>query len=218
MKGVTHGALSYPTAFINQTLFALVERLGFYASMSLRRFGFYGSGGGRVEVKAYPFEIKENIAYREIKRTEIFGAKIFFSGMNINTAKREKEFIISELNIPENSVPIIDVMDSDGMGNSVMVYVNSFNDNGLHPTNFIFSKDADIYNIHGDFVFSEDNMFNLMKGLFIEVNDFMNNKYIPVNVMREVYSYYLIGNYKFPLKIHMDFLNTITDIYNQLID
>lgn len=48
-RGVTHSHLSYPTTVIKTTLFDLLERLGYYGSFNLKRFGFYGSGGGIAE-------------------------------------------------------------------------------------------------------------------------------------------------------------------------
>jgi len=53
-RGVTHSSLSYPTTVIKTTFFDFLERLGYYGSFNLKRFGFYGSGGGIAESKIYP--------------------------------------------------------------------------------------------------------------------------------------------------------------------
>ena len=182
-RGVTHSHLSYPTTVIKTTLFDLLERLGYYGSFNLKRFGFYGSGGGIAESKIYPAETKRCGDLFAFNECRIEGVKIFMAKMNMDMAKSEKEFIVKNIGIDENCVQIMEIVDADGFGNSIQAYIMC---NGV---NVILSKDMDIYNSAGDFIFDESKYYSALSGF---VQDAGSIKKIPQCYAEEMLPYMLM--------------------------
>ena len=133
--GVTHSHISYPTTFLKETIFSFLESTGHYASLNLKRFGFYGSGGGAAESKIYPAEAKKCSNLFSSAEPKIEGVRIFMAKMNMDMAGREKEFIIKNTGVDENRVQIMEIVDADGYGNSIHVYVK------FGEVNVILSRD-----------------------------------------------------------------------------
>lgn len=194
-SGVTHSHLSYPTVFLKEGLFALLEKMGFYASMNLKRFGFYGSGGGSAESRIYPAEIKPCEDILSFGERRIEGARVFMAGMNMDMAKKEKEFLMRSLKLEDNKVQIMEVVDADGMGNSIQVYVEC---GGMH---IIISRDMAIYNSAGDIVFDEAKYYSSISALVTETERFVKTDYIPVEIISELVPYIIMSGLAVPEKI-----------------
>jgi RNA 3'-terminal phosphate cyclase len=190
--GVTHSHLSYPTTFIKETLLAFLESTGHYASLNLKRFGFYGSGGGFAESKIYPAEPKKCGNVFELSAPEIEGVRIFMAKMNMEMAGREKEFIIKNTGIDENRVQIMEIVDADGYGNSIHVYVK------CGGVNVILSRDMEIYNSAGDFVFEESRYYTTLTGLLHDTEMVVKLKTLPVYLMDEILPYLMLSGSEVP--------------------
>lgn len=191
-RGVTHSHLSCPTTFLKETLFGYLENTGHYASLNLKRFGFYGSGGGVVESRIYPAEPKRcgNIFTPDTMGIE--GVRILMAKMNMDMAAREKEFIIKNTGIEENKVQILEIVDADGYGNSIHVYVRH------GGVNIILSRDMEIYNSAGDFVFEEGKYYSALTGLLQEVEKLLKIKTLPVYLTDELIPYLLLSGSEIP--------------------
>lgn len=190
--GVTHSHLSYPTTFIKETLLTFLESTGHYASLNLKRFGFYGSGGGSAESKIYPAEPKKCVNLLDPADPEIEGVRIFMAKMNMEMAGREKEFIIKNTGIDENRVQIMEIVDADGYGNSIHVYVK------CGGVNVILSRDMEIYNSAGDFVFEESRYYTTLTGLIQDTERLVKLKTLPVYLTDEVLPYLLLSGSVIP--------------------
>lgn len=186
-SGVTHSHLSYPTVFLKESLFSLLEKMGFYASMNLRRFGFYGSGGGSAESRIYPAEINPCEDILSFGERRIEGARVFMAGMNMDMAKREKEFLMRSLKLEDNKVQLMEIVDADGMGNSIQVYVDC---GGMH---IIISRDMAIYNSAGDIVFDEAKYYSSISALVSETERFVKTDYIPAEIISELVPYIIMS-------------------------
>ncbi len=193
--GVTHSHLSYPTSFMKETFLSLLEKMGFYASMNLKRFGFYGSGGGLTESRIYPAEIKACTDILSFGERRIEGARVFMAGMNMDMARKEKEFMMRSLHLDGNKVQIMEVVDADGMGNSIQVYVRC---GGMH---MILSRDMEIYNSGGDIVFDEAKYYSAISALAGETEKFIKTDYIPAHLTAELIPYMLMSGSPVPDKI-----------------
>lgn len=193
--GVTHSHLSYPTSFLKEGVLALLEKMGFYASMNLKRFGFYGSGGGSAESRIYPAEIMacDNLLSFSEKRIE--GARVFMAGMNMDMARKEKEFLMRSLNLDDNKVQIMEIVDADGMGNSIQVYVEC---GGFH---IIISRDMEIYNSAGDIVFDEGKYYSSISALVKETERFIKTDYMPAGISAEIMPYMFMSGSPVPEKL-----------------
>jgi RNA 3'-terminal phosphate cyclase len=185
-RGVTHSHISYPTTVIKTTLFDFLERMGFYGSFNLKRFGFYGSGGGIAESKIYQMEPKICDDLFSFNECKLEGVKIFMAKMNMDMAQKEKEFIVKHIGIPENSVQIMEIVDADGFGNSIQAYTMC---NGM---NIILSKDMDLYNSAGDFIFDENKYYRALSGFVQEVELISKLKKIPQCYVEEILPYMLM--------------------------
>lgn len=194
-SGVTHSHISYPTSFLKESLFALLERMGFYASMNLKRFGFYGSGGGSAESRIYPAEIRACDDILSFGEKRIEGCRVFMAGMNIDMAKKEKEFLMRSLHLDDNKVQIMEVVDADGMGNSIQVYVKC---GGMH---MIISRDMEVFNSAGDVVFDEAKYYSSISSLVSETERFLKTEYIPADIAAELIPYMIISGSAVPEKL-----------------
>ncbi len=184
VSGVTHSSISYPTNFINETLCTLLENIGIYSSISLKRFGFYGSGGGGIESKMYPLERMDGASidamlYPE-KLPEIIGGRIYISGMSMDIANHEKRLLSSGLGIDDKGVSIIEVRDSDGMGNVIQLLVQF----GILPV--VFSRVIDPYNYRGDFTFQDRDIHGEADDFLNEVRVFLRDRSLPEYLLREL--------------------------------
>jgi len=190
--GVTHSHLSYPTTFLKETFFSYLEMTGHYASLNLKRFGFYGSGGGSAESRIYPAEPKSCGDIFSFADSAIEGVRIFMAKMNMEMAHREREFIIKNIGVDESRVQIMEIVDADGYGNSIHVYVK------CGGVNVILSKDMELYNSAGDFVFEESRYYAALTGLLKDVERLVKVKTLPDYLMDEVLPYLFLSGSEVP--------------------
>lgn len=193
--GVTHSHISYPTTFLKETLLGLLEGFGFYASMNLKRFGFYGSGGGSAESRIYPAEPAKSTTPLSFAGASIDGAKVFMAKMNMEMASREKEFIVRNTGVPENRVQIMEIVDADGFGNSIQIYVK------CGGVNVILSRDMEIYNSAGDFIFDEGRYYSALSELIGETDKLLKLNAAPQNLIEEVLPYLILSGSDIPESI-----------------
>lgn len=191
-NGVTHSHLSYPTTFLKETFFSYLEMTGHYASLNLKRFGFYGSGGGLAESRVYPAEPKKCGNIFSSDEYEIEGVRIFMAKMNMEMAHREKDFIIKNTGVDENRIQIMEIVDADGYGNSIHIYVK------CGGVNIILSRDMELYNSAGDFIFEESKYYTTLTGLIREVEKLVKLKTVPMYLIDEVMPYLFMSGSEIP--------------------
>ncbi len=184
-EGVTHSVLSYPTAFIKESFLKGLERMGFYASLTLKRFGFYGSGGGIFESRVYPHEEKPEQIFTGNSRS-LSGATIYFSHLGSELAIQEKRFLCESLGIDQEKVAIIDVMESDGPGNSIQVYAD------IDGMEIVFFREAPFFNEKEEIIFNENSIPQILKGLAQEINEVMSGGALPDHIFRELCPYVIL--------------------------
>lgn len=184
LSGVSHSPGSYPVNFINETLFSLFEELGFYAHCSLKQFGFTGSGNGIVESKIYPaekgtekkFDLKKHIN-REITGIR---ASVYVAKMNKALAEREKQLLVSELEIPDSSISIIEIINSRGPGNVIQVFLE------LENITLVFSRIMDLGTYQIVQESPEELICTTACALAREVRDFLSMGSCPPLIEREL--------------------------------
>ena len=186
LGGVTHSPFSCPTAFVKETLLPAMERLGFYGSLTLKRFGFYASGGGAMESRIYPMEKGSGALLAECAGASLNGIKIFISHLDTGLAELEKSMLMERLGLDENRTAIIEVMDSDGPGNSVMVYADC---GGLQVVLF---REMRLFDENGEIILSEDALRDEIAGIESEVNA-LKHGVLPERAVREMCPYFIIA-------------------------
>ncbi|HPS58346.1 MAG TPA: RNA 3'-terminal phosphate cyclase [Spirochaetota bacterium] len=191
-KGVTHSHVSFPTVFIKETLLGLLEQCGFYASMNMKRFGYYGSGGGIAESRIYPAEKKVCVDLLTPRTVSLEGVRIFVAKMDMSLAEREKEFVLKNINVTADKVQVMEIRDADGFGNSIQVYMKYGN------VNVILSRDMEIYNSAGDLVFDEARYYAALGSLKDEITRFAGTGILPAYIAAEVIPYMVISGSPVP--------------------
>lgn len=187
IRGVTHSGLSYPTSFIKETFFEILEKMGFFASCTLRRFGFTGSLGGDIESRIYPAEKTKIDIPGEVDITGIIGARVYISGLDTVHAEREKTALIAKAGVPEGSVSIMQVVDADGPGNIIEVYYGT----SLVPV--VISLMVPVHDSDGNMVFDEGAVEAAMNEISHRCNNFRMKKQVPETILREVLPYAVLA-------------------------
>lgn len=186
-SGVTHSHVSFPTVFLKETLFGLLEQCGFYAGINMKRFGYYGSGGGIAESRIYPAEKKACADLLEPHSVSLEGVRIFVAKMDMSMAEREKEFVLKNINVPAERVQVMEIRDADGFGNSIQAYMKYGN------VNVILSRDMEIYNSAGDLVFDESRYYAALSSLKDEISLFTRTGLLPGYIAAEVIPYMIMS-------------------------
>ncbi|GEM_PF-341223 len=206
-SGVTHAPFSYPPNFVQETFLGALELIGFYAHVSLKKFGYYGSGGGVVNARVYPVEQREGeVSIKSVP--EILGGRVYISKMSIDIARREKELLMHELDLDDRLVSIIEVRNAEGMGNVVQVFAR-------HTVPVIYSKTI-IADFTGD---SADNLFDSsLRDLAGEVRDLLESGMLPLHLLQEIIPYLMLsGRDISPLIRHNAILEKTVELTEKLI-
>ncbi len=179
VSGVTHSPHAGPTAYFKDGLFHALEKMGFFCSMTLRRFGFHGSGGGLFEARAYPRETAE------VKRLfqgpcGLEGARVFISGLTSAAGARFRDALRGLTGLAEESVSVIEVLDADGPGVSAQIHGRS----GSMPA--VFWRGGIFYNASGDFVYDETEFFEELTRMAEEALRFAESGVFGDRFMREL--------------------------------
>jgi len=186
LGGVTHSPFSCPTAFVKETLLPAMERLGFFASLTLKRFGFHASGGGAMESRIYPREKGAGAVFSECAGSSLTGIKIFISHLDTGLAELEKRMLMERLGLGENRTAIIEVMDSDGPGNSIMVFADC---GGLQVVLF---RELRLFDANGEIVLSEEALHGEIAGIESQANA-LKRGVLPERVIREMCPYIMLS-------------------------
>jgi hypothetical protein len=179
IRGVTHSPHAPSTGFVKETLLPLLEMRGHYASLTLQRFGYYASGGGSFEARAYPAEFRELCQSCFSGPRRIEGARVFAAGVSMDLATREVELVRGALDLDEARVSLLDIRDADGMGNSVQVFLRCGREM------LVLGRDMELYDWQGDFIFDEGSFNATLHGLFEETRRFLGGG-VPSILAREL--------------------------------
>jgi RNA 3'-terminal phosphate cyclase len=185
-SGVTHSPHSCPTAWVREDLLARLERLGFCGSLALKRFGFYGSGGGSLESRLYPRE-KAAAAAPAGGPGRVTGARIFIARLNTELAEQEKLMLADRLGLEPGAIAIIEVVDASGAGNSIQVFIDS----GGVPS--VVYREMWLYDEGGAIVFSEEALAEGIAGITAETEALVHDGLLPERTVRELIPYLLIA-------------------------
>jgi RNA 3'-terminal phosphate cyclase len=160
--------------------------------MNMKRFGYYGSGGGIAESRIYPAEKKSCANLLVPEPVTVEGVRIFVAKMEMSLAEREKEFVLKNINVPAEKIQVMEIRDADGFGNSVQVYMK------YGAVNVILSRDMEIYNSAGDLVFDEARYYAALGSLKEEVALFVSKGVLPGYMAAEVIPYMVMSGSPVP--------------------
>jgi RNA 3'-terminal phosphate cyclase (ATP) len=120
IEGGTHNPAAPPFEFLARVFFPALERLGPRVRGELLRHGFFPAGGGRARFVVEPAELRpaEWIEPGEPVRRR---ARALVAHLPRRIATRELEVVRRKLGWPEDALESIEVEDSDGPGNVVLL-------------------------------------------------------------------------------------------------
>ncbi len=190
LSGVTHSPLSFSTSWMKESFLAALEQMGMYASCTLRRFGFYASGGGLIEAKVYPAEAKRLSEFSIPRDNARFtGARIYIAHLDSSIAVQEKNFLREELGLDEAQTGILEIRDCDGAWNHAEIYCLA---DGLP---LVLSETVPVYDFSGAFIFSENSIQPAMEKLVNNTRAALENALLPEELEKEIAIYRVItGN------------------------
>ncbi len=179
LKGVTHSQHSYPASFLKTSLNALITGAGYTVASSLKKFGFYGSGDGGIDTKIYPMSKHTDFSLPMSCHWEIESARVYVAKIDTSFASYQKEFLAKKLHLDDNSISIMEIINSSGYGNHIDVHIRA------GDIVMVESMTMKLYNAEGDFVFTDDSMLDSMEEFCVRIKKIILDKKIPYPLLRE---------------------------------
>lgn len=127
LEGGTHNPYAPPFDYLEKAFLPCIRRMGPQVFCSLERAGFYPAGGGRFRVsigpvpKLSPLELCDRgdfISHR---------ARAFICQLSPRIARRELQVLKQMLNWEEESLEVVEVRESNGPGNVLVVELHFTN-------------------------------------------------------------------------------------------
>jgi len=122
VTGGTHNPMAPPFDFLDETFLPAVANAGFDGICKLLRHGFFPAGGGKISFNIQPRQKRpEQIIdlCQPVRKFRVKG-RIYTAKLPVRIAQRQRKLLLqSNLNIKNSEH--IDVEDSDGPGNCVMI-------------------------------------------------------------------------------------------------
>jgi RNA 3'-terminal phosphate cyclase (ATP) len=122
VTGGTHNPLAPPFDFLCETFLPAITTAGFYGNCKLIKHGFYPAGGGKITFEIQFWEKQPDKIIDLCERSEQFEiyARIYIAKLPSHIAQRQKKLLLQS-NLDIKNVEHIEVTDSDGPGNCVMI-------------------------------------------------------------------------------------------------
>lgn len=122
VTGGTHNPLAPPFDFLHETFMPAIGNAGFEGDCKLIKHGFYPAGGGKItfDIKPWQKGTERIISICELSSEPRIYARIYIAKLPSHIAQRQRTLLLeSGLNI--QNIEHIEVTDSDGPGNCVMI-------------------------------------------------------------------------------------------------
>lgn len=126
VTGGTHNPLAPPFDFLCETFLPAITTAGFYGNCKLIKHGFYPAGGGKITFEIRPWQKQPDKIIDLCERSEQFEiyARIYIAKLPEHIAQRQEK-LLRQSNLDIKNVEHIEVTDSDGPGNCVMIRISS---------------------------------------------------------------------------------------------
>jgi RNA 3'-terminal phosphate cyclase (ATP) len=128
VTGGTHNPLAPPFDFLSETFLPAVEAAGFHGSCKLVKHGFFPAGGGKITFNIQPWQknIHKTINFCEPTNKPQISARIYTAKLPENIAQKQHKLLLQS-KLDFKNIEHIEVTDSDGPGNCVMIRLCSTN-------------------------------------------------------------------------------------------
>jgi len=122
VTGGTHNPLAPPFDFLYETFLPAIADTGFQCECKLIKHGFFPAGGGKINfsIQSWQEQPDQVIDLCEANKEPQNHARIYTAKLPAHIAQRQQKLLLqSKLNISD--IEHIEVTDSDGPGNCVMI-------------------------------------------------------------------------------------------------
>jgi RNA 3'-terminal phosphate cyclase (ATP) len=128
VTGGTHNPLAPPFDFLAETFLPAIVTAGFHGSCKLVKHGFFPAGGGKITFNIQPRQINSHktINFCEPADKPQISARIYTAKLPENIAHKQRNLLLQS-NLDFENIEHIEVTDSDGPGNCVMIRLCSSN-------------------------------------------------------------------------------------------
>jgi RNA 3'-terminal phosphate cyclase (ATP) len=122
VTGGTHNPLAPPFDFLAETFLPAVEAAGFHGSCKLVKHGFFPASGGKITFNIQPRQknIHKTINFCEPTNKPQISARIYTAKLPENIARKQHNLLLQS-SLDFKDIEHIEVTDSDGPGNCVMI-------------------------------------------------------------------------------------------------
>jgi len=134
VTGGTHNPLAPPFDFLFETFLPAIATAGFRGDCKLIKHGFFPAGGGKTTFDVQPWQEQQHRIINLCEPNNQFQihARIYMARLPAHIAQRQRRLLLeSKLDI--QNVEHIEVTDSDGPGNCVMIRLCGPAEGGLEP-------------------------------------------------------------------------------------
>lgn len=121
LQGGTHNNGAPPFEFLAHAFLPLVRRIGFNATLELRRYGFYPAGGGEVCVEIQPASALAPLEIEERGASLSRGGEAIVSNLPFHIAERELARVAERLEWPRQDLAARTEKRADGTGNVLLL-------------------------------------------------------------------------------------------------
>ena len=125
IDGGTHNEKAPPYEFLSLAYLPLVQRMGPSFKSELRSHGFYPAGGGSIAIEIHPASSLAGISLTELVKKHRPQVQALVSKLPLKIADRECDKIRRKSYWDANRFESVEVTDSPGPGNVVMIFLKS---------------------------------------------------------------------------------------------
>lgn len=122
VSGGTHNPMAPPFDFLCETFLPAIAAAGFQANCRLIKPGFFPAGGGKIAINIQPWQknASQKIEFCGPAEQAKIYARIYTARLPAHIAERQKR-LLSESGLDLQDIEHIEVTDSAGAGNCVMI-------------------------------------------------------------------------------------------------
>ncbi|MBN1392748.1 MAG: RNA 3'-terminal phosphate cyclase [Sedimentisphaerales bacterium] len=128
VNGGTHNPLAPPFDFLSETFLPAVITADFLGTCKLVKHGFFPAGGGKIifNTQPRPKNSQKIISFCEPTDKPQISARIYTAKLPENIARKQHDLLLQS-NLDFKNIEHVEVTDSDGPGNCVMLRLCSTN-------------------------------------------------------------------------------------------
>jgi RNA 3'-terminal phosphate cyclase (ATP) len=125
LEGGTHNPMAPPFDFLAASFLPVLNRMGPAVNATLERPGFYPAGGGRFQVTIQPAAKLQPLDLLERGGLKSKRGRVLIAQLPGEIGARQARMLKNKLTWPEEAIEVVEVENSAGPGNAVLVVIES---------------------------------------------------------------------------------------------